>query len=137
MPASSSPLRRYARSLLDREDNAGLKPSHVGYLDPYAFDEDRFDTLLPALDARVSRIHYSLISMLLAGIYFGLLVGHWLFHTSTWMGIAGWALPVGLVGLYAIVTARNMLRRLNRLHETRAVLHALTRTHRDSVADAS
>jgi len=114
-----------------------LKPSHVGYLDPGAFDEERFNALLPALDARASRIYYSLISMLLAGIYFGLLVGHWLFTTSTWAGIAGWVLPVGLVGLYAIVTAHNMLRRLKRLHETRSVLHALVQTKPDAVADAS
>jgi hypothetical protein len=122
--ASSPSLVTYARSLLDREDNAGLRPSHIGYLVPEAFQDARYADLLPALDARLSRIRYSLISMLLAGIYFGLLVGHWLFSTATWQGIAGWAVPVGLVGVYAVVTARNMLRRMRHLHETRAVLGA-------------
>lgn len=135
MPTSSRSLSEYARSLLDREDNAGLRPSHAGYLDPNAFQDARYTDLLPALDARLSRLRYSLISMLLAGIYFGLLVGHWLLVTSTWQGIALWVLPVGLVCLYAVVTARSMFRRMRHLHETRAVLRALAHTHAPVLSD--
>lgn len=135
MPAASRPLLAHARSLLDRETNDGLRASHVGYLDPDAFQDARYADLLPALDARASRYRYSLVSMLLAGIYFGLLVGHWLLSLVTWQAVASWMLPVGLVCLYAVVTARNMLNRLRQLHETRAVIETLARTQVATLSD--
>ena len=125
MPASSDPLAAQVRARIDATDNDGYKTTHAGYLDFDAFDNGRPEALLPALDARVADTRLSLLSMMLSGIYFGLLVGYWLMNMSSWGAIAGWAVPVGLVGLYAVITSRNLFRRLQRLHEAHALVDAM------------
>jgi hypothetical protein len=128
MSASLSSLEAHALKRIGPSDNDGYRPNHLGYLDFEAFEDGEYTALLPALDARITNVHYSLVSMLLAAIYFGLVVGHWLFATAPWTAVAGWAVPVGIVSLYAIITARNQFRRLQRLHEARAVVESLAAT---------
>lgn len=128
MPASLSSLEAHVLDHIDPSDNDGYRPQHLGYLDFAAFEDGNYGALLPALDARIANVRYSLVSMLLAGIYFGLVMGHWLFATEPWTAVAGWAVPVVVVSLYAIVTARNQFQRLQRLHEARAVVEALATT---------
>lgn len=125
MPASSHLLTARALDLLDHDDEEGFRTSHLEQFDFSAFEEGRYGELVQDLEDRLSRERYSVISMLLAGIYFGLLMGHWLLDTSSWLLIARWAIPVGLVAVYAIVTARNILNRIERLSQAQALVHAL------------
>lgn len=129
MPAPDSvddPVRAHAERLLQRYDNEDFKSDHLGYLDHDAISDGRLGPAASALDARMERDRYSLISMLLAGIYFGLLIGANLFATHSTAAILWWVLPVLLVSAYAIVTATNILHRLQELARTKAVVEALT-----------
>ena len=63
--------------------------------------------------------------MLLAGIYFGLLIGHNLFALGSTEEILWWALPVLLVSIYAIVTATHLCQRIETLGEAKALVRAL------------
>lgn len=125
MSASSHLLTARALDLLDHNDEEGFRTSHLEQFDFSAFEEGRYGELVQDLEDRLSRERYSVISMLLAGIYFGLLMGHWLLDTSSWLLIARWAIPVGLVAVYAVVTARNILNRIERLSQAQALVHAL------------
>ena len=95
---------RLARHL-DPHGSEGARTALSGVVDLEALDEERYETVLSAVDDRLSQARYSLISMLVAGIYFGLLVGFWLVDGSTWGAIALWAVPVLLVTLYGAYAA--------------------------------
>ncbi len=118
-------LRSQVTARLREHDNDDYKAQHVGYLDPKSIENGEFDRVTRALDSRMERDRYSLISMLLAGIYFGLLIGHNLFSTGSVEEILWWALPVLLVSIYAIVTASSICRRLAELAEAKALVRAL------------
>lgn len=128
MPAPESihddPVRQRAQSLLQHYDNDDFNADHLGYLDREAIDDGEFRSVPAALDARMERDRYSLLSMLLAGIYFGLLVGHYLFSTGSTEAILWWLVPVLLVSAYAVVTATNLLRRLQELSRIKALVEA-------------
>ncbi len=125
MASSRASLETLTLDRIDPSDNDGYKPQHLGHLDFEAFESGQYGALLPALDARITNIHYSLVSMLLAGIYFGLVMGHWLFAAQPWSAVVTWAVPVVIVSGYALITVRNQFRRLRRLHEARALVEAL------------
>lgn len=125
-PDSNDPVRSRAEDLLRRYDNEDFKADHLGYLDHDAIGDGEFDTVASALEARMERDRYSLISMLLAGIYFGLLMGANLFATGSTAAILWWLVPVLLVSVYAIVTATSLLHRLQELSRAKALVEALT-----------
>ena len=116
------------RQVLDRlapHGSEGVRTELAGVVDLKALDDERYGDVLESVDSRLSTAQYSLISMLVAGIYFGLLVGHWLMDLTSWLLVARWVVPVGLVALYAIVTARNILDRMQRLSKARALIEHL------------
>jgi hypothetical protein len=122
---ASDSVRSRATTLLRQYDNDDFKEQHLGYIDHDAIEDGNFDGVARALDARIERDRYSLISMLLAGIYFGLLVGHNMFSTATTTQVLWWAVPVLLVSIYAVVTANNLFRRLQELSRARALVESL------------
>jgi hypothetical protein len=79
------------------------------------------------VNSRLSTARYSLISMLIAGIYFGLLVGHWLVSLSTWSLLGRWLIPVLLVTIYAAYSSYQTIRELHELSEAKALLQVLSR----------
>jgi len=106
----------------------GLRASLAGVIDLEALEDRRYDEVLESVDSRLSTAQYSLISMLVAGIYFGLLVGHWLMSLSSWPGVLRWAVPVGLVTIYAGYSSYATIREIHELSEARALLALLART---------
>jgi hypothetical protein len=123
--AISDPVRSRAATLLKRHDNDDYKAQHVGYLDHEAIAEGEFDAVPPALDARIERDRYSLIAMMLTGIYFGLVLGHFLFSLTTIREILWWLVPVVLVSVYAIVTANSFLDRICELSKAKALVQVI------------
>jgi hypothetical protein len=91
-----------------------------------ALENEKYGQVAESVDDRLSTAHYSLISMLVAGIYFGLLVGAWLVDFSSWPQVLLWTLPVGVVTLYAVYAAHQTLREIYHLSEARSLLRALT-----------
>jgi hypothetical protein len=63
--------------------------------------------------------------MLVAGIYFGLLVGFWLVDGSTWSAIALWSVPALLVTLYGAYATHQTVLEIRHLSEARALLRLL------------
>jgi fatty acid desaturase len=104
----------------------------AGVVDLEALDDERYGEVLSSVDSRLSTAQYSLISMLVAGIYFGLLVGHWLFTLSGWTAALWWLVPVLLVTTYAAYSSYHTIREIHELSEARALLHVL-----DDGTDAS
>jgi len=133
--SSPSPKTLHAR-ITDRlapRGSEGLRTSLAGVVDLEALEENRYDDVLASVDSRLSTAQYSLISMLVAGIYFGLLVGYWLLSLATWWHAVRWALPVLLVTIYAVYSAYRTVREIHDLAEARALLSVLDR-HRSSDA---
>jgi hypothetical protein len=66
--------------------------------------------------------------MLVAGIYFGLLVGSWLMTTASWVLAARWIVPVLLITTYAIYASYQTIQEIRELSEARSLLHTLEET---------
>lgn len=115
---------RVARQL-DPHGSEGVQAALSGVVDLEALEEERYGAVLSAIDDRLSQARYSLISMLVAGIYFGLLVGFWLVEGATWGAIALWAVPALLVTLYGAYAAHQTVLEIRHLSEARALLRLL------------
>lgn len=126
--ASLSPDRLQSRvyDRLAAHGSEGLRASLVGVVDLEALQDRRYDAVLESVEARLSAAQYSLMSMLVAGIYFGLLVGHWLVSVSSWALVLRWVVPVLLVTIYAGYSAYHTLREIHDLSEARALLRVLS-----------
>jgi hypothetical protein len=109
----------------------GLRASLTGVVDLEALEEHRYGEVLESVDSRLSAAQYSLLSMLVAGIYFGLVVGYWLLSLATWWHVARWAVPVLLVTTYAVYSGYQTIKEINDLSEARVLLSALQR-HRSA-----
>lgn len=115
---------RVARQL-DPHGSEGARAALSGVVDLEALEEERYEAVLSAVDDRLSQARYSLISMLVAGIYFGLLVGFWLVDGSTWGAIALWTVPALLVTLYGAYATHQTVLQIRHLSEARALLRLL------------
>lgn len=115
---------RVARQL-DPHGSTGARAALSGVVDLEALEEHRYGEVLTAVNDRLSQARYSLLSMLVAGIYFGLLVGFWLVDGSTWGAIALWAVPVLLVTAYGVYAAYQTVVQIRHLSEARALLRLL------------
>jgi hypothetical protein len=127
--SSLSPNVLQAR-VLDRlapHGSEGLRASLAGVVDLDALEEERYGEVLDSVDSRLSTAQYSLISMLVAGIYFGLLVGHWLFTLTAGPRAFWWAVPVLLVTTYAVYSSYHTIREIRELSEARSLLRVLSR----------
>ena len=123
------------RQVLDRlapHGSDGVRAELAGVVDLEALENDQYGDVLESVDSRLSTAQYSLISMLVAGVYFGLLVGHWLFTLSGWTAALWWLVPVLLVTTYAAYSSYHTIREIHELSEARALLHVL-----DEDTDAS
>lgn len=126
---SLSPSALQAR-VLDRlapHGSEGLRASLAGVVDLDALKDERYEEVLDSVDSRLSTAQYSLISMLVAGIYFGLLVGHWLFTLTVGIQALWWGVPVLLVTTYAVYSSYHTVREIRELSEARSLLRVLTR----------
>jgi hypothetical protein len=126
--ASPSPDRLQSRvyDRLATHGSEGVRASLVGVVDLEALRDRRYDTVLESVEARLSAAQYSLMSMLVAGIYFGLLVGHWLVSLSSWGLIVRWIVPVLLVTIYAGYSSYHTIREIHDLSAARALLRVLS-----------
>jgi len=115
---------RVARQL-DPHGSEGARAALAGVVDLEALEERRYEEVLSAVDERLSQARYSLLSMLVAGIYFGLLVGFWLVDRSTWGTIALWGVPVLLVTTYGAYATHQTVLQILHLSEARALLRLL------------
>lgn len=122
---SSDALRSHATDRLTPHGSGGLRASLAGVIDLEALEEERYEDVLASVDARLSTAQYSLVSMLVAGIYFGLLVGSWLVNTTSWLLIGRWALPVLLVTIYAVYSSYQTVQEIRELSEARSLLRTL------------
>lgn len=103
----------------------GVRTTFSGVVDLEALRDRRYEDVLDAIDDRLFRARYSLISMLVAAIYFGLLVGFWLVDFSSWSSILRWTLPAGLVTAYGAYTSHQTILQIRQLSEARALLDLL------------
>jgi F0F1-type ATP synthase assembly protein I len=115
---------RVARQL-NPHGSEGARAALSGVVDLEALEERRYEEVLSAVDDRLSQARYSLLSMLVAGIYFGLLVGFWLVDGSTWSAIALWGVPVLLVTTYGAYAAHQTVLQIRHLSQARALLRLL------------
>ena len=111
---------------LDPHGSDGVQAALSGVVDLDALEEGRYGEVLGAIDQRLTQSRYSLLSMVVAGIYFGVLVGLWLVDGSTWGRIALWLTPTLLVGVYGLYATHQTVRQIRHLSETRAMLQLLT-----------
>lgn len=127
--ASLSPehLRSRVHDRLAPHGSEGLRASLAGVVDLEALQQRRYETVLESVEARLSSAQYSLMSMLVAGIYFGLLVGHWLVSLSSWGLLLRWLVPVLLVTAYAGYSSYHTIREIHDLSEARGLLRVLSR----------
>lgn len=121
----SNTLHSLVRDRLAPHSSTGLQTQLASVVDLDALEEQQYDEVIESVDERLSTAHYSLISMLVAGIYFGLLVGMWLVQFSSWESVLGWGLPVVLVTTYAVYASHQTLREIYHLSEARSLLRAL------------
>lgn len=127
----SSTLQSHVTDRLTPHGSDGVRSELAGVVDLDALEEEQYDVVLESVDARLSTAQYSLISMLVAGIYFGLLMGSWLVSTASWPLIVRWALPVLLVTLYAVYSSYHTIREIRQLSEARSLLSTLSQ-HRQA-----
>ncbi|MFO8098484.1 MAG: hypothetical protein R6T83_02545 [Salinibacter sp.] len=118
-------LHNLAHDRLAPHGSTDLRAQMASVVDLDALEENRYEEVIESVDDRRSTAHYSLISMLVAGIYFGLLVGMWLVEFSSWQNILLWTIPVGLVTIYAVFASHQTLRELHHLSEARSILRIL------------
>lgn len=121
----SSTLRSRVTDRLTPHGSDGLRAELVGVIDLDALHQEQYDLVLESVDARLSTAQYSLISMLVAAIYFGLLVGTWLMSTESWWLVARWVLPVLLVTFYAVYSTYHSILEIRQLSEARSLLRTL------------
>jgi hypothetical protein len=124
---SPTVLQTRVLNVLAPHGSEGLRASMAGVVDLDALEEERYGEVLESVDSRLSTAQYSLISMLVAGIYFGLLVGHWLFTLTGGPRVFWWVVPVGLVTTYAVYSSYQTIREIHQLSEARALLQVLDR----------
>ena len=110
---------------LDPHGSEGVRAALSGVVDLESLEKRQYEDVLGAVDQRLSKARYSLLSMLVAGIYFGLLVGFWLVNGSTWGTIALWVIPVLLVTTYGLYSTHQTVRQIRHLSEARALLQLL------------
>lgn len=123
MPTNpSDALRAEVVERLDPHSSGGARTALAGVIDEEALQDQKYHQVLDTVDDRLSRARFSLISMLVSGIYFGLLVGAWLLDFSSWGRISLWGAPVGLVMTYGIYATHQTAMEIRRLSEARAFL---------------
>jgi len=110
---------------LDPHGSDGVRAALSGVIDMDALQDRRYEEVLRAVDERLSQARYSLLSMLVAGIYFGVLVGFWLVDGSTWGSLALWVVPVSLVTVYGLYATHQTIHQIRHLSEARALLQLL------------
>ncbi|WP_103026830.1 hypothetical protein [Salinibacter altiplanensis] len=126
MPAiDPDALESQVAQRLDPHGSAGVRAGLSGVVDLDALKEGRYGEVLNAIDRRLTQDRYSLLSMVVAGIYFGLLMGLWLVDSSTWGRIALWIAPTLLVAVYGLYTTHQTVRQIRDLSETRALIRVL------------
>lgn len=111
---------------LSSHGSEGVRAGLAGVVDLDALEQERYAEVLESVDTRLTTAQFSLISMLVAGIYFGLLVGSWLLSFETWGLVIRWALPVLLVTIYAMSASYQTIQEVRQLSEARALLLSLT-----------
>lgn len=124
--SSEKQLHELVHDRLAPHGSTDLRTRLASVVDLDALEENRYEEVIESVDERRSTAHYSLISMLVAGIYFGLLVGNWLVEFSSWQSVLVWGVPVGFVTIYAVVASHQTLRELHHLSEARSILRILT-----------
>lgn len=107
---------------LDPHSGAGGHAAFAGIVDEEAFQNEKYGEVLHAVEDRLSQIRFSLVSMMVSGIYFGLLVGLWLLELPPWDRILQWGVPVVLVTTYGIYSTHQSAKQLRHLSEARALL---------------
>lgn len=126
----SSPSSRVLQSqVVDRlsaHGSDGVRADLAGVVDLEALNDERYNDVLNSVNSRLSTAQYSLVSMLVAGIYFGLLVGELLFSLATWTLVLRWLVPVLLVTTYAVYSSYQTIQEIYELSEARALLRLLT-----------
>lgn len=125
-PSRSDAIQSRVVNQLTPHGSEGARAVLSDVIDLEALEHERYHDVLETVDARISRARSSLISMLVAGIYFGLLVGVWLVDVSSWMGLLQWLLPVLLVGIYGGISTHQRVVQIRQLSEARALLNVLT-----------
>lgn len=123
IPVSS--LRSRVTDRLSPHGRGGLRASLAGVVDLDALEENRYEDVLGSVEARLSTAQYSLVSMLVAGIYFGLLVGSWLMSTASWLLVARWAIPLFLITGYGVYASYQTIQEIRELSEARSLLRTL------------
>jgi len=126
---SSNTLQSHVTDRLTPHGSEGVRSELAGVVDLEALEQEHYDEVLASVDARLSTAQYSLISMLVAGIYFGLLVGDWLVTTASWPLLVRWILPVLLVTIYAVYSSYQTIREIRQLSEARSLLFTLSKHH--------
>lgn len=114
---------------LDPHGSEGARTALSGVVDLEALEERQYEDVLTTVDERLSQARYSLLSMLIAGIYFGLLVGFWLIDGSSWNNLVLWILPIFLVTTYALYSTHQTIRQIRHLSEARALIRLLLDQH--------
>jgi len=132
MPTSSDQLHARLQERLSSHGSTDLQAQIDTVVDLQALEAGRYAEVLETVNRRLTTIRYSIVSMLVAGIYFGLLVGAWLVDTPTLESILLWGLPVGLVTLYAVYSGQQILREGQHLSEARSLLRVLAERDRPS-----
>lgn len=130
-------LRDRVTDRLAPHGSEGVRTELAGVVDLEALEQERYDEVLESVDARLSTAQYSLISMLVAGIYFGLLVGTWLVSISSWIHITRWVVPVLLVTIYAVYSSYHTIREIRELSEARSLLRTLAAPSSDATTSTS
>lgn len=116
---------------LDSHGSDGVRAALAGVIDLDALQEDRYEEVIGAVNERLTQARYSLLSMLVAGIYFGCLVGFWLVDGSTWGNLALWVLPLSLVTVYGLYATHQTVHQIRHLSEARALLQLLIEAPQD------
>lgn len=110
---------------LVRHGSTGTRTSLSGIVDMETLEKQQYAKVLEAVDDRLTKVRYTLFSMVLAGIYFGLLVGLWLVDFSSWESLLKWTIPVVLVTIYGTYSTHQTATQIRHLSETRALLALL------------
>lgn len=121
-PSRSEAIRARVVDQLSPHGSEGARAALTHVIDLEALEHERYHDVLETVDARLSRARYSLISMLVAGIYFGLLVGFWLIDFDSWVGILQWSVPALLVTIYGVYASYETVVQIRQLSEARALI---------------
>jgi len=125
MELSTDALHNRLHERLVPHGSEDLQAQLASVVDLTALEERRYEEVLDSVNSRLSAVRYTLLSMLAAGIYFGLLVGTWLVDFTTAQGLTLWGVPVLLVTVYAIYAADQSIREFNHLSEAQSLLRVL------------